>query len=583
VKQKIVFRIFASYLIIIFLSFFVLNIYIKDELKQVLTDNIERKLITYAKLIDLSSPQQIAAQLDYVAGVSEARVTLIDAQGRVFADSDKDDIEKMENHLDRPELQEARLRGYGKATRISRTKGVEMFYIALAVEKESEIIGYVRLSRKLDDVQSTVADVYSSFLIALIITGIGALIMAGIFAYRLARPIKIIEKYTERMRRENTAGTIMLKTSDETKKLADNINYLVEELQEKIKAANEEKSKLMAALTSINEGILILDAGGRIEFISPALDGLLSEHLGNTMGKTLMEAFRNVELHKAFQKYKSEGSNISTEITLGNVEPVIMRVTISEIRDYPGEEKVMVVFHDITRLKKLEIIRTDFVANVTHEIRTPLTAIIGYLETIKSDRVKKAEDIKKFVDIMLKQAERLNRLVEDLMTISKIELGETNFKHEDIDLAEVIGGVIPLFETKASEKNIKIINELPQNTITISGDKDRLMQIFVNLLDNAVKFNLDDGTVTINATEEKEGVIINIIDTGAGIPKEEIQRLGERFYRVDKTRSRDLGGTGLGLSIVKHLMIAHGGRMEIKSEISKGTVVSLFFPCKNMQ
>lgn len=189
----------------------------------------------------------------------------------------------------------------------------------------------------------------------------------------------------------------------------------------------------------------------------------------------------------------------------------------------------------------------------------------------------------KFVGIMLNQAERLNRLVEDLMTISKIELGETNFKHEDIDLAEVIGGVIPLFETKATEKNIKIINELPQNTITISGDKDRLVQIFVNLLDNAVKFNQDDGKVTINATEEKEGVIINIIDAGAGIPKEEIQRLGERFYRVDKTRSRDLGGTGLGLSIVKHLMIAHGGRMEIKSEISKGTVVSLFFPCKNMQ
>jgi len=238
----------------------------------------------------------------------------------------------------------------------------------------------------------------------------------------------------------------------------------------------------------------------------------------------------------------------------------------------------MVVFHDITRLRKLEMIRTDFVANVTHEIRTPLTAIIGYLETIKSGKVKNTEDINKFVSIMLNQAQRLNRLVEDLMTISKIELGEMSFKHEDIDLSEVIGGVIPLLERKAQEKKIKIINGMTQRMKTIRGDKDRLMQIFVNILDNAVKFTQENGEVTINASETKGGVIVDITDTGTGIPKEEIQRLGERFYRVDKTRSRDLGGTGLGLSIVKHLMVAHGGRMEIKSALGRGTTVSLFFP-----
>jgi two-component system phosphate regulon sensor histidine kinase PhoR len=164
------------------------------------------------------------------------------------------------------------------------------------------------------------------------------------------------------------------------------------------------------------------------------------------------------------------------------------------------------------------------------------------------------------------------------MTISKIELGEISLKYDDVDLSEVVGSVIPLFETKAAAKNITIINDLSQKTITTKGDKDRLMQIFVNLLDNAVKFTQDNGTVTINAFKEGDSIIVNVIDSGAGIPKEEIQRLGERFYRVDKTRSRDLGGTGLGLSIVKHLMIAHGGRMEIKSALGQGTTVSLCFP-----
>jgi two-component system phosphate regulon sensor histidine kinase PhoR len=266
------------------------------------------------------------------------------------------------------------------------------------------------------------------------------------------------------------------------------------------------------------------------------------------------------------------------EITLGNIEPVILSVSISAVHGYPEEEKTMIVFHDVTRLKKLEQIRVDFVANVTHEIRTPLTAIIGYLETIKTGATVNDNDAKRFIDISLKQAQRLNRLLEDLLVISKIELGELQFRFEEVSLRDALEGVIPLVEAKARLKKINIHNDVQENMPYIRADRDRFAQILVNVLDNAVKFTSEAGDVYIEAGQKDSDAVLTIIDTGIGISKEEVQRLGERFYRVDRSRSRDLGGTGLGLSIVKHLMIAHGGKMEIESQLGHGTKVSLFFP-----
>jgi two-component system phosphate regulon sensor histidine kinase PhoR len=276
-------------------------------------------------------------------------------------------------------------------------------------------------------------------------------------------------------------------------------------------------------------------------------------------------------------EFKETRMGVSREITLGNIEPVILNVSISAVKDHPEEEKTMIVFHDVTRLKKLEKIRIDFVANVTHEIRTPLTAIIGYLETIKDGAINNIEDKKRFIDIILKQAERLNRLVEDLLTISNVELDEVKLNFESVSLNTAITNVISLVEAKAKTKNLTIHNNVRENLAPIKADKDKLAQIFVNVLDNAVKFTPESGQVIIAADETDAYTVVSVSDTGIGVPKDEVQRLGERFYRTDRSRSRDLGGTGLGLSIVKHLMIAHGGRMEIESQLGRGTKVFLFF------
>ena len=576
-KRNLFLKILFSYLVIVCLSFFILDLLIKDEIKKVMTGKIESELFAYAELIDLSSAQIMSEQLKQIARISSSRVTLVDAQGKVFADSEKD-VVQLENHFNRPELQEARLKGKGKSIRFSQSIGVDMLYVAIPMKSKSQITGYIRLARPLHDVQNVIEKIYQSIFLAMMIVAVISLFIALIFSYRLASPIRALERFTERLRQGHPVGAIFLETSDETKMLADNINYLVDELRSQIRLANEEKSKLMTAFTSITEGVLILNAEEKIEFVSQALSNMLAEQYGDINGKTLMEAFLNADLQKSFLKFKETHAAILEEVTLGSVDPVIVSVSISSVHNYPGEEKVMVVFHDVTRLKKLEKIRVDFVANVTHEIRTPLTAIIGYLETIKAGAINNIDDVKRFIDISLKQARRLNRLVEDLLVISKIELGEIKLHFEAVSVRDVFLGAIPLFEVKAGLKKIKIQNNLKENIPHILADRDRLTQILVNVLDNAIKFTPEDGSIFIDAGEKDNHIALTITDTGIGIPKEEVQRLGERFYRVDRSRSRDLGGTGLGLSIVKHLMIAHGGRMEIESQLGRGTKVSLFFP-----
>jgi two-component system phosphate regulon sensor histidine kinase PhoR len=578
-KRYLFYKIFGTYLILVILSVFVSHIFIRDEIQKTLTANIEEELIADAYLIDLNTPQIISGQLKLISRLSKARITLIDAQGKVIADSEKS-AEALENHFNRPEVQEARVRGKGRAIRFSSSIGVDMLYIAIPVKHNSTITGYVRLARPLHEVRHSIEKVTGTILLTLIIVVTFSLILALLFSYWLTAPIKKIEKFTEKLRLGEPVGTIFLKTSDETKKLADNINYLVDELKTQLKSANEEKAKLVTAFSSMTEGLMILDSQDRIEAVNPSLDNMLAQY-GDIKGKPLLEAFRNVDLQKAFLQFKTTKQSVAQEITLGNIEPVILNISISAVEGSIADGKNMIVFHDITRLKKLERVRTDFVANVTHEIRTPLTAILGYLETIRDGAIENKDEARQFIEIIIKHAQRLNRLVEDLLTISKIELGEMHFHFEQVSLSETIAGVLPLIEPKAKLKKIKINNRLKDLLPLVMADKDRLMQVFVNILDNAVKFTEEAGEITIEAAEDaKDGISVSITDTGIGIPESEVARLGERFYRVDKTRSRDLGGTGLGLSIVKHLMIAHGGWLEIESRLGRGTKVSLFFPLK---
>jgi|WetSurMetagenome_2_1015567.scaffolds.fasta_scaffold05606_5 two-component system phosphate regulon sensor histidine kinase PhoR len=578
-RGKLFYKIFGTYLVIAGLAIGIVGILAGNQIRAKLEAQVENELMANARIVDLYPMKEIQSRAEEIARIARARVTILDREGMIVAETDRD-AAALGGHLERPEIQEARVRGRGTATRYSQTLREEMMYVALPIPKGQEIAGYIRLARPLVEVRKSVEEFTGILLKSFVIVLITSVIMAFLFSKRLTSPIRDMEHFTERLRRGEAPGTLMIRSSDEIGQLAENINYMVDELQKRIAALQEEKAKVEAAFSSALDGVLILDPQGRIETVNRGMRTMIGERYRDIVGKTPLEAFRNIGLQKALDQYRSGGTLVSQVIELGEGEPVMLDVSITPVRGVDAAEgKTMLVFHDLTRLKKLERMRVDFVANVTHEIKTPLTAILGYVETLQEGAIDDRETARKFLCTIARHAERLNRLVEDLLTISNTELGEIHFSFESVALSGIAQSVLHMIQQKADEKKIRIASAIPEDLPLIRADRDRLSQVLINVLDNAVKFTPEGGTVSLSAAPAAGSeVVVKIADTGIGVPRDEIPRLGERFYRVDKTRSRELGGTGLGLSIVKHLMTAHKGRIEIESLLGRGTTVSLYFP-----
>jgi two-component system phosphate regulon sensor histidine kinase PhoR len=552
---------------------------IERELKTDLTHRIEEEMASGAGIIALIPAGEIAGHVGELAQRARARLTLIDVSGRVLADSEPGSGE-LDNHLNRSELQEARLRGKGAAVRYSRTLKKDMLYVAIPLRDGARTTGYVRLSRPIADITLDIDGMGQAVFDIVLVMVVAFLMIALLFSFKMLSPIRRLAAFTGKIRTGSVSGLLRIESRDEIGQLAENINGIVAFLQEEIRTADEEKRKLEAVFSGMSEGVMVLDAENRIESVNRGMEEMTGRPPGDMVGRTILEAFRNVELYDALGRFQEREETLCEEITMGNDRPVMMDVTISAVPgEAAGKRKTMLVFHDVTRLKRLERIRTDFVANVTHEIRTPLTAIIGFTETLQQGAFENPETARKFLRTIRENAERLNRLVDDLLTLSGLELGEIKIHPEGLRIEESIQQVLAVVEARVSEKGLTIRKEIPGELPLIRADRDRLVQILLNILDNAVKFTPPGGSIAVTASPGEGGCLtVRISDTGVGIPKGEIPRLGERFYRADKTRSREMGGTGLGLSIVKHLMMAHQGRISIDSTLGHGTTVSLHFP-----
>ena len=584
-KNRLLYRILAGYVALILFTAMVMGLMYARQIKTELIDGVKNDLIAQARITALLRIGDIERKLSHLANISRSRVTLIDASGRVKADSEKD-LAQMDSHLNRSEIQEARIKGQGDAIRYSRTLGVDMLYIAFPITEGSEVTGYIRFARPLFEVKKSIDQQYSYIYKCLLIAIIPSFIIAFLLARKLISPIEKVISYTHKVCSGEASGSLLIESNNDVGQLEKDINRMVQEQQERVRAAYEEKAKLEAAFASMTEGVLVINNQNRIEFLNRSLKDILgNEGITDILYKTPLEAFRNVELQDALDLFRDSGGPVLREISLGQETPIILDVTISAVHGLPEEEqKKMMVFHDVTRLKKLEKMREDFVANVTHEIKTPLTAIIGFIETLEEGAIKEEVTAKKFLHIISENAHRLGRLVDDLLILSSIELGEMKLRFENVSIANVIDSVLPMFETKAAEKSLTVEKHISDELPLILADRDKMAQILVNILDNAVKFTPSGGKISISAVQDDSGfVVVKVTDTGMGIQKMEIPRLGERFYRADKTRSRELGGTGLGLSIVKHLMKAHNGSIDIESQVGKGSTFSLAFPINRLQ
>lgn len=431
-------------------------------------------------------------------------------------------------------------------------------------------------------------DIISILWIALIgafVAGFFALFLSIFIARTLTEPLADMVYVARNISKGIFRTRAWVRSKDEIGTLAESINQMSENLEERIKTISENTNELMAILSSMIEGVVAIDKNERIMMINEAAKKMFNLYNDSIIGRPYWEIIRNNELYNCIAKALAEGHTRSAEITDALFSDRVFRAQAAPIFELPstsgGEKTVtgaVLVFNDITDLRRLEKVRIDFVANVSHELKTPITSIKGFVETLKERALNEPENARKFLDIIETHTDRLNNLINDLLHLSRIESKDIPLKITEIDPLLVINKVAESLADKLREKKHALSIKLPDNFPRLMADESLLEQAITNLLDNAIKYTEDGGKITVSGVDEKNWIKIEAADTGIGIPAKDLPRIFERFYRVDKARSREMGGTGLGLAIVKHIMAAHGGSVTVESKLGVGSKFTLLFP-----
>jgi two-component system phosphate regulon sensor histidine kinase PhoR len=569
-------------------STLVAGLYLSRGLERVAVEAVEARLATAARVLHDEARAALrtgATQpfAERVARSAVARVTLIALDGRVLADSERtlESLASMENHAERPEVRAALAGGMGRDVRRSATLGTPLIYVAVPVSEAGRIVAVLRLAAPVE----AATPAYESLRAVMLTGGAIALLVAlgiGLFvAGRVTRPVVEMQDVARQMSEGNFDVRASVRSPDEIGTLGRSLNVMAGRLREKIGDLEEEQAKATAVLDAMVEGVIATDGHDHIILINERARALFGLGRARAERRPLLEVIRNVDLHDVLGESRMApvGTVVSREIKLAEPLERVLQVHAVPLR-FTGEARgVVMVLHDITELRRLEQVRTEFVANVSHELRTPLTAIHGYLETLLDGALEEPENARKFLQIVFRHTERLGRLTDDLTDLSNIELGRISLRLEPTVVSDVADSVLAIIAPRAVAGQVSVEAKLPAGLPEVVVDRDRLAQILINLVDNAVKYTPKGGHVRVEGRVAERGMVeMTVRDTGVGIPRADLPRLTERFYRVDKARSRDLGGTGLGLAIVKHLVLAHGGELDIDSELWKGTTVRFTLP-----
>jgi two-component system, OmpR family, phosphate regulon sensor histidine kinase PhoR len=572
------------------------GLYLNDALHAFAADSLAARLVAVGRVLEheardlLRGPAKESALQAFaleVAGSTGARVTLITPDGRVVADSGSapGDLAGMENHRDRPEVRVALGGRPGRDLRTGVGVTVPLLYVALPVRDGDRIVGVMRLGLPLAEVTGS----YESIRQVMLVGGVVALTVAlgiGLFVSgRVTRPVVEMQSIARQLSEGNFSVRAPVRSPDEIGMLGRSLNVLAARLREKIQDLAQEQAKATAILDGMVEGVIAVDGHDHILLMNERARAMFNLGSGRLERKPFLEVIRNSDLHDVFREGRAAGTDdevesaaVRRELRLSTPVERILQVHAAPLRLGPAETGVAMVLHDITALRQLEHVRTEFVANVSHELRTPLTAIQGYLETLLGGAMDDPVHARRFLEVVFRHTERLGRLLNDLTDLSNIELGRVSLHRAPVALAEVVEGTLDIIRAKADAGGVRLEARLPANLPAVQGDRDRLAQILINLVDNAVKYTPRGGRVTVEAAAGEGLIEVAVIDTGVGIPPADLPRITERFYRVDKARSRDLGGTGLGLAIVKHLVAAHGGVLVIESRPGEGTRVRVTLP-----
>ncbi|AJD32990.1 MULTISPECIES: two-component system histidine kinase PnpS [Clostridium] len=510
------------------------------------------------KVIGNEDPKNIVKFIKNNYIDNDIRVTLLDHKGNVLVDS-KENKEELENHNKREEIINARKNGEAYSVRYSNTRKVESLYFASKVNNDY----IIRSAIDMKDIK-LLEKKYSKYYISIILF---SFILSFLFSSRISmamiKPIKNLEFVTSRIARGDFDRRVIINSEDEIGRLGRTFNYMADILENSLVEVKDKQNRLEAILKSMDSGVVAIDKEFKVIMINPYAKKLFGLKR-DIIGENLMDNIRDFELEKVL-KNKETGYK---EISILWPEKRTLRVKTTDIISKYDNIGTVAVVQDITDIKKLENMREQFVANVSHELKTPLTSIKGFSETLKYVEDKKNRE--KFLQIINDEADRLTRLINDILVLSNIEKQKQELIKEEINLNELIEKVYCLVKKSAEDKNIKI-NIVGEKVSVLIGNKDKYNQMIINLIDNAIKYTEPNGEINIGTKQDKDNIIFWVEDTGVGISKEHLDRIFERFYRVDKARSRAEGGTGLGLAIVKHIVLGINGKIEVKSEPKKGT------------
>ncbi len=513
---------------------------------------------------------------------SNLRLTLMRGDGSVIADSVRSDrqVEAMENHAERPEVREALARGQGAAVRHSETTGDTYVYAARTLTDSKGELLVLRLAQPLAELQALRGRLAAAMLLAALAAGVSILLTSLWIDRRLFQPLaRLIGEARDlvngRLRR------VQVPEEDELAPVALALNRLAETAEAQFAAVSDERDHLKAILSSMSEGVLVVAADGRARLVNPAFRRLFDidtpEAAAEVTGRPVLEIIRQPGLASLVDDTLRLGTGQSGQIEI--LAPERRTLLLASAALAGGERGAVVVARDTTELTRVADMRRDFVANVSHELKTPLAAIRGYAETLRDGALDEPATARRFNERILLQCGRLQALLDDLLTLSRLEsVTPQPSEREPVELPAVIHRAAEVLSDAARERQVRIELDVDEEVPAFSGDPEGIERLVVNLLDNAVKYNRPEGSVSLRLSQAGGHALLEVTDTGIGIPQDALSRIFERFYRVDKGRSRDEGGTGLGLAIVKHVAQTHGGQVEVESRIGKGSTFRVRLP-----
>jgi two-component system phosphate regulon sensor histidine kinase PhoR len=572
-NKSIFFKIFSGYFCIaVILALFILSFAfhsIRIYYVSTLTDDLTgMATVLNARIQPFLEKKDFRGMDTYVKALDlriHRRITVIDASGTVLADSEKDP-HRMENHAGRPEVAQALRGAIGTSIRQSSTLGEGMLYVALPLEKDGAVPGVLRISAHVKDINSLLLHLKLDILRLTLIAVLLSLFAAYIFSRKLSRPITLLNHAAGKVSHGDFSAKVYVDSTGELRNLADTFNNMTDQLSVSFTRLSQQKDELHTIIANLQEGLCVIGPDERITLSNTSFRAIMQP--APVEGRFYWEVLREPRFRELMQKARAHNSSVMNEIELKDA------TYLCNIIPMDSPQQCIVVLRNITQSKVLETIKKDFIGNVSHELRTPLTAIKGYLEMVEDALTGENQ---RYLKIIQGHTDRLIRIVEDLLLLSELEEQGFLLECAPVDISLLLENVSKIFGQRLKECGLCLRVEVEPRLPAFRGDVFKLEQMFINLIDNAIKYT-EKGTISVRARRDDTHLTIEIEDSGIGIPTEHLPRIFERFYVVDKSRSRKAGGTGLGLSIVKHIVLLHNGSIDVQSECGVGTRFSVHLP-----